>query len=76
MAPTMHLAFDAYWRYPIREKLPLLEVPTMARDNVVELVPGARSWAPVIRGNVIEAEEENLRAFAGQIATYLDDESF
>jgi uncharacterized protein (TIGR02246 family) len=73
MAPTMHLAFDAYWRYPIRDRLPLLTVPTLARDDVVQLVPGAREWTPVIRGNVIEADADNLRAFAAQITGYLDD---
>ena len=75
MAPTMHLAFDAYWRYPVRERLLLLTVPVLARENVAELVKNARTWAPVIRGNVIEAQEDNLRAFAAQMTDYLDDDS-
>jgi pimeloyl-ACP methyl ester carboxylesterase len=74
MAPTMHLAFDAYWRYPIKDKLPRVQVPTLARDDVVALLPGARVWTPVIRGNVVEAAEDNLRAFAAQIGAYLDDD--
>ena len=51
-----------------------MTVPTAARENVAALVPGAQQWQPVIRGNVIEAEEDNLRAFAAQIAGLLDED--
>lgn len=68
MAPTMHKAFDAYWAYPLADKMPQLQVRTVALEDDAKRVPGAETWslAP-LGGNVIEAAPERLRARAAQI---------
>ena len=68
MAPTMHLAFDAYWAYPLADKLPHLKMRTVAVGDDAERIPGAEAWAPSpLGGNVIEAAPERLEARAAQI---------
>ena len=68
MAPTMHKAFDAYWAYPLAEKLPQLRVRTVALEDDAKRVPGAEVWSPApLGGNVIEAAPERIGVRAEQI---------
>ncbi len=61
MAPTMHRAFDAYWAYPLAEKLPQVRVRTFVREPDLSRLPSAHVWAPNPLGdNVIEASDEAL----------------
>ena len=62
MAPTMHRAFDAYWAYPLADKLPQVAVRTFVREPDLARMPSAQVWAPnPLGGNVIEASEEALK---------------
>lgn len=68
MAPTMHLAFDAYWAYPIADKLKQLEVRTVATETDAPRIPDAETWAPTpLGGNVIVATPEALAGRAAQL---------
>lgn len=74
MAPTMHLAFDAYWAYPLAEKLSQLGVRTVALKNDATRIPNAETWAPTpLGGNVISATSEALMARARQLDALIGD---
>lgn len=74
MAPTMHLAFDAYWSYPLAEKLPQLTVRTVALENDVTRIPNAETWAPTpLGGNVISATPDALLTRAQQLDALIGD---
>lgn len=74
MAPTMHLAFDAYWSYPLAEKLPQLTVRTVALENDVTRIPNAETWAPTpLGGNVISATPGALLTRARQLDALIGD---
>lgn len=74
MAPTMHLAFDAYWAYPLVDQLPKLNVRTVAIDSDVTRIPNAETWTPTpLGGNVISATEEALAARAAQLDALIGD---
>ena len=61
MAPAMHKAFDAYWVYPLANKLPQVKVRTFVREPDLARLPSAQVWAPnSLGGNVIEASAEAL----------------
>lgn len=68
MAPTMHLAFDAYWAYPLADRLPELGVRTFAAGDDANRIPNATAWSPTpLGGNVISASKDALAARAEQI---------
>lgn len=74
MAPTMHRAFDAYWAYPLTEKLPQLNVRTFAVGEDIQRIPQANMWSPSpLGGNVISASEEALAARAAQMDELIGD---
>lgn len=74
MAPTMHLAFDAYWAYPLAEKLPQLKVRTVALKTDAERIPNAETWMPTpIGGNVISATPDAITARAAQLDRIIGD---
>lgn len=74
MAPTMHLAFDAYWAYPLAAKLPQLNVRTVLGAEDAARVPGAETWTPApLGGNVISATPEALAARAAQMDQIIGD---
>lgn len=74
MAPTMHLAFDAYWAYPLTEKLPQISVRTFAAGEDAKRIPKANTWAPSpLGGNVISANADALATRAQQIDQLIGD---
>lgn len=74
MAPTMHRAFDAYWAYPLAEKLPQLNVRTFAVGEDTRRIPKASQWSPSpLGGNVISASDETLAARAAQMNDLIGD---
>ncbi len=74
MAPTMHKAFDAYWAYPLADKLPQVTVRTAAVGDDADRVPRAQTWAPTpLGGNVIEASADALAARAAQLDGIIGD---
>ncbi|NKB45279.1 MAG: alpha/beta fold hydrolase [Alphaproteobacteria bacterium] len=74
MAPTMHLAFDAYWAYPLIEKLLHLKVQTTVTEADAKRVPDAEIWAPTpLGGNVISATPGALAARAAQFDKIIGD---
>lgn len=74
MAPTMHLSFDAYWDYPLADKLSQLSVRTFAIERDAERIPDAAVWAPTpMGGNVIEATADALLARAQQMDALIGD---
>lgn len=74
MAPTMHRAFDAYWAYPLAEKLPQLNVRTFAVGDDARRIPKAETWSPAsLGGNVISATTEALAARAAQFDALIGD---
>jgi pimeloyl-ACP methyl ester carboxylesterase len=72
MATTSYLAFDAYWRYPLEERLAGVKVRTTARDDGVNILRAATLWNPKLAGDVIEASEPELRQFAAEVHRQLD----
>lgn len=74
MAPTMHRAFDAYWAYPLTDKLPQLKVRAFAVGDDTKRIPGAQAWAPLpLGGNVISATDDVLAARAAQMDKLIGD---
>ncbi|GEM_PF-2240475 len=74
MAPTMHLAFNAYWSYPLAEKLARLSVRTVALENDAIRIPNAETWTPTpLGGNVISATPDALVIRAKQIDALIGD---
>lgn len=74
MAPTMHRAFDAYWAYPLAEKLPQLTVRTYAVGEDTQRIAKAAEWSPSpLAGNVISATDDALAARAAQMNDLIGD---
>lgn len=73
MATTAHLAFAAYYRYPIEEKLPHIKAKTMVRgEDALALIPDSIAWTPAMTGDPLTATPEEVAAYAAQMAAFLD----
>jgi pimeloyl-ACP methyl ester carboxylesterase len=72
MCATSHLAFTAYWNYPVAAALARLTVPTLARDDTAPLIPGADIWT--VEGDVspMTATPAQLQAVAAPVVAWLD----
>lgn len=71
MCATSHLAFTAYWNYPIAEKLKGLSVDVLCRTETVDFIPGAKAWSPAFEGDPLSAKPEQLEALAQPVIAYL-----
>ncbi len=76
MATTAHLAFSAYYRYPIEEKLAQIKAKTLVRgDGIAEKIPGAVDWDLALKGDPLTSDPDTVVAFAEQINAFLDEDS-
>ncbi len=73
MATTAHLAFSAYYRYPIEEKLGQIKAKTLVRgDDIAPMIPDAEEWDPILKGDPLTSTPEAVAAFADQMNAFLD----
>ena len=76
MATTAHLAFSAYYRYPVEEKLGLIKAKTLVRgDGIAPMIPNATDWDPVLKGDPLTSPPDAVAAFADQINVFLDSDA-
>lgn len=73
MATTQHLAFAAYYRYPIEDKLAKIKAKTMVRgEDALALIPDATEWIPKMAGDPLTSDPLDVQAHAEQMAAFLD----
>lgn len=73
MATTQHLAFAAYYRYPIEEKLERIKAKTMVRgEDALARIPDATEWIPKMTGDPLTSDPLDVQAHAKQMADFLD----
>ena len=74
MATTAHLAFSAYYRYPIEEKLAHIKAKTLVRgDGIAEMIPDAIEWHPSLSGDPMTSDPEVVASFANDINAFLSE---
>lgn len=73
MATTQHLAFAAYYRYPIEDKLEHIKAKTLVRgEDALALIPDATEWIPKMNGDPLTSDPLDVQAHAEQMAVFLD----
>ncbi len=73
MATTAHLAFAAYYRYPVEDKLPRIKAKTMVRgEDALALIPDATEWIPAMTRDPLTATAEEVSSYASQMVEFLD----
>ncbi|MBT6959585.1 MAG: hypothetical protein HOA00_00440, partial [Rhodospirillaceae bacterium] len=73
MATTQHLAFAAYYRYPIEEKLKAIKAKSFVRgDDVLALIPDVVEWVPAMTRDPLTASPNEVAAYAAQMVAFLD----
>jgi len=73
MAATQHLAFAAYYRYPIEDKLRQIKAKTFVRgEEALALIPDATEWIPKLTGDPLTSDPKDVKAHAHQMLDFLD----
>ncbi|MDE0799804.1 MAG: alpha/beta fold hydrolase [Rhodospirillaceae bacterium] len=73
MAATAHLAFAAYYRYPVEDKLPRIKAKTMVcGEDALALIPDATEWIPAMTRDPLTATAKEVSDYAAQIEDFLD----
>lgn len=73
MATTQHLAFAAYYQYPIEEKLCQIQAKTLVRgQEALSLIPDATDWAPKLKGDPLTSDLADVKAQADQMVAFLE----
>jgi pimeloyl-ACP methyl ester carboxylesterase len=73
MATTQHLAFAAYYRYPIEDKLKQIKAKSFVRgDDVFALIPDVIEWVPAMTRDPLTASPDDVAAYAAQMCGFLD----
>lgn len=73
MATTQHLAFAAYYRYPIEDKLGQIQAKTyVLGEDALRLIPDATEWIPKLTGDPLTSDPSDVKAHAKQMADILD----
>jgi pimeloyl-ACP methyl ester carboxylesterase len=74
MATTAHLAFAAYYRYPLEEKLKHITAKTLVRgDDALKLIPDSIEWVPAMTRDPLTAPPEDVAAYAAQMVAFMDE---
>lgn len=73
MATTQHLAFAAYYRYDIEDKLGQIKAKTLVRgEDALSLIPDATEWMPTMTGDPLTSDPADVKAHAKQMTEFLD----
>lgn len=73
MATTQHLAFAAYYRYPVEEKLSQIQAKTLVRgEDALALIPDATEWIPKMTGDPLTSDSADVSAHAKQLVAFLE----
>lgn len=73
MATTQHLAFAAYYRYPVEDKLGQIKAKTLARgEDALALIPDSQEWLPAMTGDPLTSDPADIYAHAKQMVGFLE----